>query len=206
MTGAASTATAPKRLPPGRHGLSRELVRESQRQRLMAAAAESLAEHGYGAVTVTGIASAAGVSTATLYQRFDGLWGCLLAAYEAGAERLCEAIEAACAAADSRQERVTAAVASALALLASKPALAYLLSAEPPAQANELRAARRALLGRLAAMLGGARERPGEPGGGEREARLVGGATALISMRVRAGEANRLGGLAPSLSRILLSA
>lgn len=96
---ATAVEAAGERLPPGRHKLSREEVRASQLRRLRAAAAEALREDGYARVTTTAVARRAGVSTATLYRYHGDLWACLLDAYEAGAEALCERIEAACAAA-----------------------------------------------------------------------------------------------------------
>jgi AcrR family transcriptional regulator len=192
-----------KRLPPGRHGLPRELVRESQTLRLLTAAAESLAELGYGQVTTTAIAKRAGVSTSTFYKRFDDLWACLLAAYEAATERLCGEVEAACATAGpDRGRQAEAGIAAALALLAAEPSLAHLLSAEPPSQAAALWSARLRLTARLAILLNSIREFGGSA---EREARLIGGAMSLVSMRARIRGADRLEDLAPALSEILLS-
>ena len=48
------------RLPPGRHGLSREEVVESQRWRLLGAVAEELAESGHVRTTSTRVARRAG--------------------------------------------------------------------------------------------------------------------------------------------------
>jgi TetR/AcrR family transcriptional regulator len=190
-----------ERLPAGHHGLSPSLVAENQRQRLTLAAAESLAARGYGAVTVTEVVKLAGVSASTFYKRFDNLWDCLVAAYEAGAERLCARIESTCATAGNAQDRGPAGIEGALDLLASDPALAYLLSADPPSQATALWGARQGLIARLAALL---REARGQRGAGEPEERLVGGALALVSTRARAGGAERLQGLAPTLTEILL--
>jgi AcrR family transcriptional regulator len=190
-----------ERLPAGHHGLSPGLVEENQRARLALAAAESLAARGYGAVTTTEVAKRAGVSTSTLYRRFDDLWDCLLAAYEAGAGRLCERIEGACAAADDPGKGAAAGIEAALALLASEPALAQLLSTEPPSQAKALWVARGRFIARLVALLQVAR---GSQNGGGREARLVGGALALVAMRTRTEGAGRLEGLAPTLIEILL--
>jgi AcrR family transcriptional regulator len=199
-----------ERLPAGRHGLSPDLVGENQRARLTAAAAESLAERGYGAITVTDVVKRAGVSTSTFYKRFDDLWGCLAAAYEAGAERLCEAIEGACPDAE-------AAIEAALALLAAEPPLAHLLSAEPPSQAAALAAARAQLVKHLAALLrsaradrdGSARVRssfhPDSDRNLYRAAQLVAGALALVAMRIRAEGAESLPALAPTLTGILLT-
>lgn len=202
-----STAPAPggpaaKRLPPGRHGLSREQVRESQRRRLTAAAAAELAERGYGQVTLTGVSKGAGVSTASFYQHFDDLWACLLAAYDDAAEQLCETIESACAATGGgREERARTGIERGLSMLAAAPALAHLLSTEPPSQATALWTARRHLTARLAALL---RDAGSGEGGGEREARLVGAALALVAVRSRTEGARQLRELAPTLTAVLL--
>jgi AcrR family transcriptional regulator len=189
-----------ERLPPGRHGLPREQVRESQRRRLAAAATAALAERGYAGITVTEIAKGAGVSTSSFYKHFEDLWACVLVAYEDGAERLGERIEAACGEAEGA-DPVRAAVAAALALLAAEPALARLLSSDPPSQAGALWTARRDLVSRLARMLRDAR---GDQGDGERQLRLIGAAIAVVSLR--AGDrAARLTGLAPALADLLLA-
>jgi AcrR family transcriptional regulator len=199
---AAPRGPAVKRLPPGRHGLSREQVRESQRRRLTAAAAAALAERGYGRITLTGVSKGAGVSTATFYQHFDDLWDCLLAAYDEAAKEVCEAIERACiAAGGGREEQARTGIEAGLSTLAGAPPLAHLLSAEPPSQAPTLWAARRRLVARLAALL---REVSGSRGDGRREARLAGGALALIASRARADGAGRLPELAPMLTMVLL--
>jgi AcrR family transcriptional regulator len=191
-----------ERLPAGHHGLSPDLVEENQRARLARAAAESLDARGYGALTVTEAVNRAGVSTSTFYKRFDDLWDCLLVAYEAAAERFCERIESACAAAGGRSgQGGPAGIEAALALLASEPALARLLSTEPPSQASALWAARRHFSGRLAALL---RETGEHRDGGEREARLVDGALALVSRQIATVGAERLEELAPALIEILL--
>jgi AcrR family transcriptional regulator len=186
-----------QRLRPGRHNLPRELVRENQRLRLTRAAAETLAEQGYGAITVTRVAKRAGVSTGTLYQRFDGLWGCLLAAYETGSDRLCAEIERACS-----EQGAAAAIDRGLSLLSAEPALASLLFATPPTHAAALGNARLRLAERLATLLRSAR---GENGGaGRRELPSIAGAVALISMRLWAEGAGRLEDLGPTLTQILL--
>jgi AcrR family transcriptional regulator len=195
----AGTAPRVERLPPGRHKLPRELVRENQRRRLLSATAEVLAEQGYGAITVTAVANAAGVSTGTLYKRFDGLWGCLLAAYETGADRLCEEIELAATAAP-RGQGAAAGIARGLALLAAEPALANLLLTAPPTGAVALGAARVRLAKRLAELLHSARRNSRSED--QRELPAIAGAMALASIQLRAG--GQLTDLAPTLAQVLL--
>jgi len=203
------------RLPPGRHGIPADLVRAHQRLRLLEAAATAVAEQGYGRITAARVTELAGVSSRTFYQHFEDLWACLLAAYETDAARLCEEIEAACAAlveergpvaeAD-RRGRATVGIAAALGFLAAEPDVARLLSAEPPPQVAALSGARRDLIERLGALL---REVLADPHGATPmpglERRLIGAALALVSTRAANGDPQRLRDLEPELTELLLA-
>jgi AcrR family transcriptional regulator len=196
------------RLPPGRHGIPADLVRAHQRLRLLDAAATALAEQGYGRLTAARVTELAGVSSRTFYQHFEDLWACLLAAYENEASLLCEEIEGACAscAEADREGRARAGVVAALHFLAAEPAVARLLSAEPPPQIALLSAARRDLVERLGAMLRGVLADPAGPTplpGLER--RLIGAALAMVASRSANGEPRRLRDLEPELSELLLT-
>ena len=70
-------------LPGGHHGLSREEVAESQRERLLAGLAHVVAERGYRQTTVTEIVKAAAVSSKAFYQHFASKEDCFLAAFDA---------------------------------------------------------------------------------------------------------------------------
>ena len=80
--------TAPKRLPRGPHHLSRDQVSQSQRERLLEAMAEAVADKGYARTSVADVLSRAGVSRATFYQMFKDKDDCFRAAFDAFAERL----------------------------------------------------------------------------------------------------------------------
>lgn len=79
-------------LPRGPHKLPRGAVTASQRERLLRAMTELLAEGGYGATTIGALVGRAGVSRATFYELFAGKEECLLAAYDVFAQRLLNAI------------------------------------------------------------------------------------------------------------------
>jgi len=70
------------RLPRGRHGLPRELVERSQRERLLAAVVRVTVSKGYDATTVADILGEAGVGRESFYELFDGKLACALAAHE----------------------------------------------------------------------------------------------------------------------------
>jgi AcrR family transcriptional regulator len=200
-----STGTPlPRRLPPGRHGIPANLVTEHQRRRLLAAMAEALAEQGYAGVTTTRVSELAGVSTSTFYKHFGNLWDCALAAYVATSDRLCAAIEHACAECDPRQDPLDAGVEAALAFCAGEPAGAQLLSAHAPLEASAIAAARRILISRLAAMLRRGRgpegEAPQPPGLDER---LIDATFTFVASRISAGGSAQLADLAPELTTIL---
>jgi AcrR family transcriptional regulator len=70
------------RLPRGPHGLTREQVQASQRQRILDAALEVVGEQGYAAATVADITTAAGVSRTTFYEQFRNKLDAFLTAYD----------------------------------------------------------------------------------------------------------------------------
>jgi AcrR family transcriptional regulator len=86
-------------LPRGRHAASREVVWASQRERMLQSMADAVAEKGYGATAVADVIDRAGVSRKTFYEHFANKEECFLAAYDAGADLLLTAIEAAVTAA-----------------------------------------------------------------------------------------------------------
>lgn len=70
------------RLPRGRHGLPRELVERSQRERLLAAVVRVTAARGYESTTVADILGEAGVGRESFYELFDDKLDCMLAAHK----------------------------------------------------------------------------------------------------------------------------
>jgi AcrR family transcriptional regulator len=70
------------RLPRGRHGLPRELVERSQRERLLAAVVRVTVAKGYESTTVADILGEAGVGRESFYELFDDKLACMLAAHK----------------------------------------------------------------------------------------------------------------------------
>ena len=75
-------------LPRGRHGLSRDQVRDSQRARLLLGMAESVADGGYPRTTVADVLKRARVSRETFYQHFSDKEDCFLAVLDESARLL----------------------------------------------------------------------------------------------------------------------
>lgn len=82
---------------PGRRPIPREFVSLSQRERMLAAVAEVVAERGYPKTTIESIAKTARVALATFYEHFDSKEECFLAAFDesvaAAAELLVERMD-----------------------------------------------------------------------------------------------------------------
>lgn len=88
MTERGPAARRGKRLPRGRHGLPREAVTSSQRNRILQAMIGVVAERGYPETRVVDVISVAGVSRKTFYELFESKEDCFLAAYDLLLENL----------------------------------------------------------------------------------------------------------------------
>ncbi len=121
---------ATRALPRGRHGLSRDIVRTSQRARLLEAMIEASAHHGYAAVTITDIVQRARVARRTFYEHFETKEACFLAAYDYTAEQVMLPLLDAFDPVDDVRTRAAAYVEAALGALAGRPALARMLVIE----------------------------------------------------------------------------
>jgi AcrR family transcriptional regulator len=77
----------PERLPKGPHGLTREQVQASQRQRILDAVLDAVGEHGYAGATVAHVTASAGISRTTFYEQFRSKQDAFLTAYDEFGER-----------------------------------------------------------------------------------------------------------------------
>jgi AcrR family transcriptional regulator len=89
------TASPLRVLPRGRHAAPREVVAESQRERMLVAMAEACAVKGFANVAVADVIERAHVSRRSFYEQFSNKEDCFLAAYDAGVAGLLEEIAAA---------------------------------------------------------------------------------------------------------------
>jgi AcrR family transcriptional regulator len=199
------------KLPAGRHGLDREAVAAHQRRRLLAATALSVAESGYGELTVGEITRRASISRVTFYQLFEGKTEILVAAYEEAFAALRGSVAAPCGAHEDWPQRVIAGVGGAIAFAVASPARASLLCAEPVGLQPELAVRIRAARTELAAMLRRARELAAsgpEPYAGLppiAEEALIGGACTIVAAHLAEGRSAELAGLAPELAQVILT-
>jgi AcrR family transcriptional regulator len=181
-----------RRLPPGPHGLSPELVERNQRERLIAAMAEVCAERGYAESSVAEVAKRAGVSTASFYRQFKDKRECMLVSFGELFERLLGAIEAGCPAGATPAERAREGARTAARLLAADLPTARLLSIEVIAVGPAGVRAQQAAIERLAALLEGTKKRTSsDPSGSGPGAgwTIVAAMVSMVGGRVAAGSA-----------------
>jgi AcrR family transcriptional regulator len=192
--------------PDAHDRFPREVLDRNQRNRVLTGALSAVAERGYPATSIERIIAAAGVSRHTFYGQFPDKEACLLAAYDGGLAWLEQELTLALLGAADWVEKVRAATAGLLSLLASDPALARLLATEIPCLGPAGQARRRELVDRLAALLRLGRARaPESPASTPTlERALVHGAIAVVDRDLDAGRGAPLGELAPDLTEFLL--
>jgi len=214
--------TTPTALPRGPHGLSREQVERSQRDRLLMGAAEAVAEKGYAATSVADIIGRAGVSRTTFYQLFDGKLDCFLAAARMASDVLVEVVAGELVAADADSdsdsdsdsgststplERLDRLLTAYLRTLADNPVLARVFLVEVYAAGGPAIRQRREVLDRFVDVLAETYgDSPGVLGssGEQRFAAevLVAAVSSMVTTMVGVGESDRLPDLREPLMRL----
>lgn len=131
-------------LPSGRHRLSRDEVLASQRGRIIAAMAASVAEKGYGPVSVGEVVRRANVSRRTFYEHFPDKLACFLATFDTGVGYILERMNAAIEAlpSDDWAARLRAGIGAYLDVLGEEPDFARALELESLAAGPEAMARR----------------------------------------------------------------
>jgi AcrR family transcriptional regulator len=141
-------------LPRGRNAAPRQIVWESQRERLLGAMADVVAEQGYANVAVADVIERAGVSRKTFYEQFENKLECFLTAYDAGVDLMMGTIDEAIAA--TREDPFAGARAGTrayLELLAGNPEFARTFLVEVLAAGPEALERRTAIHDRFAGQL-----------------------------------------------------
>jgi AcrR family transcriptional regulator len=146
------------RLPRGRHGLPREIVERSQRERLMAAVVRVTTAKGYEATTVADVLEEAGVGRESFYELFSDKRECMLAAHAILMDDLDGKVRAAYLKPGAWEERVTDALAAALEWFAADPAVSRFTLVELAAAGPISRERFRDEFGRFVELLDDGRE------------------------------------------------
>ncbi len=194
-------------LPGGHHGLSREQIADSQRERLLAAIAEQVAAHGYRQTTITEVVKLAAVSTRDFYELFEGKEDCFLVAFEALRAHLETLVREAVAAEDDWPDQVVSALRAALEFFAAEPDLARLCLVESVSATPRIAVRfREAVLAAVPGLAAGRAELDDPelllP---ETEDAILGGIVSLASGSIIAGETEKLPELLPDFVDFALS-
>jgi AcrR family transcriptional regulator len=203
MDGSLSQAAHVK---PGGHELRREVVVHHQRERILVAVIDVVAERGYRATSVAQIIKAAGVAKLKFYELFDSKQDAFLVAFDSGLEEAAGGVrEALDGAGETLAERVDAGLTVALAFLDERPSFARAAVLEAPSLGGAMGDRRERTLQVFTPLFSGAR------GSGE-EAELPGnleesvldGIYWLLYEAVLTGKPKKLTKLRPALVEFAL--
>jgi AcrR family transcriptional regulator len=194
-------------LPPGRHLVPHDFVVQNQRERMLLATAELVAERGYRRTTIELIARTARVALTTFYEHFESKEECFLAAFD---ENLDAAAEVFAELVDPEldwTDQVSTGLEVFLEMVATETPRATLCLVEAQAAGPAALARYQGMLERVAPKL-----REGR-GLNPRSARLpeglevaiAGGIAWLVHQRLVAGEAAEIKALLPEMLQIALT-
>lgn len=194
------TRTAPRQLPRGRHGLTREQVETDQRLRLFVGMSEAMHERGYVGTAVADIIARAGVSRETFYRLYDDKLACFLDGLDLVGAVLLDRLGAATAAAGGAPiERLERAIGAYVDALLAEPAAARLVLVEAHAAGPAALARRTAIQERVADALASLLGATG-PDGAFACRMLVAAVSALVAEPLVAGDAATLRRLGPKVA------
>ncbi|MEV4255785.1 TetR/AcrR family transcriptional regulator [Spirillospora sp. NPDC049652] len=201
LPGTRSALEPDRAIKPGRHGLPPETVAAIQRDRMIDAFVQVVAERGYAGATIGRITEAAGVTKKTFYTHFTEIDDCFLSAYERGTAIVLDGMAAAFAAEPTWPDGIRAALRAVLSMLADAPPFARVAMVEVNAAGPRVRRARIECMERFRAFFAG----PGEVAVPTVVAdAVVGGVYSSIYVQIENGETTRLPDLLPQLTYFAL--
>jgi AcrR family transcriptional regulator len=192
--------------PAGRTRLSREVMVQHQRNRVLAVAAETIAKRGYNATTVDHIVSAAGIGVGTFYDFFGNKEDCFLRAYERIVARDREEVMAAILPDRPWPEQACAGLRALLAAVAARPLEARVALVEIQTAGPRARALHEETLAEVRPFLRAGRQ--SSPVAAKLpetlETAIAGGVLWFLQQRLLMGEAEGIEGQLPELVPIVV--
>jgi AcrR family transcriptional regulator len=189
------------RLPRGRHGLPRELVARSQRERLLAAVVRVTAQNGYESTSVADVLEEAGVGRESFYELFEDKKDCLLAARAILVDDLEATVKEAYSRPGPWVEQVRGGLAAMLDWFAADPAAAKVVVVELAAVGAVSRDLFQADFARFTKLVdSGIEQEDPVPGLSQAAGLAVGAALARVYEEIVRGRAARLPELLPELT------
>jgi len=195
------------KLPPGRHLIPSDFVSQNQRERMLLATTELVAERGYQKTTIELIAKTSKVALVTFYEHFSSKEDCFLAAFDesigAAREVFAELLDPEL----SWQDQISTGLELFLEMVEREPARARLCIVEAQAAGSASLARYQAMLEGVAPKLREGREfnpRAARLPDGL-EVAIAGGITWLVHQRLVADEAEDLKALLPEMLQVTLT-
>jgi AcrR family transcriptional regulator len=195
------------KMPPGRHLVPPDFVAQNQRERMLLATAELVAERGYQKTTIELIAKTARVALSTFYEQFSSKEECFLAAFD---ETVAAAKEVFDELLDPEQpwaDQIASGLEIFLEMVVAEPARARLCVVEAQAAGGVALARYQRMLESVAPKLREGREfNPRSsrlPDG--LEVAIVGGIAWLVHQRIVAGRTDGIKALLPEMLQVTLT-
>jgi AcrR family transcriptional regulator len=195
------------KMPPGRHLVPRDFVAQNQRERMLLATAELVAERGYQKTTIELISKTARVALSTFYEQFSSKEECFLAAFDETVAAAAEVFGELLDEEQSWADQIAASIEIFLEMVVNEPARARLCIVESQAAGGEALARYQAMLERVAPKLREGRihnPRSGRLPDGL-EVAIVGGLVWLVHQRLVADHAEDIKGLLPEMLQVTLT-
>ncbi len=195
------------KMPPGRHLIPRDFVAQNQRERMLLATAELVAERGYQKTTIELIAKTARVALSTFYEQFSSKEECFLAAFDETMDAAAEVFDELLDAEQPWAEQISHGLEIALEMVVNEPARARLCIVEAQAAGGESLKRYQGMLERIAPKLREGRvhnPRAGRLPDGL-EVAIVGGLVWLVHQRLVAGQEDEVKDLLPEMLQVTLT-
>jgi AcrR family transcriptional regulator len=195
------------KMPPGRHLVPRDFVAQNQRERMLLATAELVAERGYQKTTIELISKTARVALSTFYEQFSSKEECFLAAFDEIAAAAAEVFDELLDEEESWADQIAAAIEIFLEMVVNEPARARLCIVESQAAGGAALARYQAMLERVAPKLREGRVHNPRasrlPDG--LEVAIVGGLFWLVHQRLVADRDGEIKGMLPEMLQVTLT-
>jgi AcrR family transcriptional regulator len=207
MTDSRSISERLSKLPPGRHLIPRDFVAQNQRERMLLATAELVAERGYQKTTIELIAKTARVALVTFYEQFANKEECFLAAFDENVEAAREVLAELLDPQQAWPDQIAAGLEILLEMVVKEQARAKLCIVESQAAGGAALARYQAMLESVAPKLREGRELNPRadrlPEG--LEVAIAGGLAWLVHQRLVAGRVDGLKELLPEMLQVTLT-
>jgi AcrR family transcriptional regulator len=195
------------KMPPGRHLIPSDFVSQNQRERMLLATAELVAERGYQKTTIELIAKTSKVALVTFYEHFSSKEDCFLAAFDetvvAAREVFAELLDPE----EDWQEQISSGLEIFLEMVVKEESRAKLCIVEAQAAGSASLARYQAMLESVAPKLREGRNfnpRAARLPDGL-EVAIAGGIVWLVHQRLVAGEVDDLKALLPEMLQVTLT-